>query len=259
VDEDVTFVSRLGTYLRENPASARLPSGEIETLNAGVDGWTTLNELAWLKAEGLRYEPDLVVLMFYTGNDPGENYDLMKAVQRVGATSDAQPESPVRDLRRTLSDVSALYTLFESGVVAKLAPPPDPSPLADEAMLSRRRSVELDRKDRGWEISATLLRQMRELCDGRGIRLVVVGIPTLENVVNDDRPASPIRTAADEAGAPVIDLLEPLRQAPTDVREHLYFPKDRHWTPVGHDAAARHVAGALSDLDLVRGQIARAR
>lgn len=66
-----------------------------------------MNELAWLKAEGLRYEPDLVVLMFYTGNDPGENYDLMKAVQRVDATSDGQAGSFVRDLRRTLGGMSA--------------------------------------------------------------------------------------------------------------------------------------------------------
>src|SRR4051812_25159 len=64
-DRDLTIV-RHGCLLRDH-----LPTRQIEALNAGVDGWTTLNELAWLKAEGLRYEPDLIVLMFYTGNDPG--------------------------------------------------------------------------------------------------------------------------------------------------------------------------------------------
>lgn len=43
----------------------------VEVLNAGVSGWGTDQEYLWLREEGLRYSPDLVVLGFFF-NDPSE-------------------------------------------------------------------------------------------------------------------------------------------------------------------------------------------
>ena len=36
-----------------------------EVINAGVPGWNLENELAYLQAEGLKYEPDLILLGYY--------------------------------------------------------------------------------------------------------------------------------------------------------------------------------------------------
>jgi SGNH hydrolase-like domain, acetyltransferase AlgX len=257
VEEDETFVARLGEHLRAASDRRGLDAVEFETINGGVDGWNTYNELAWLTAEGVRYEPDLVVLMYYTGNDPGENFDWMKALNRRDADAAPAPTSTMQELRKSLARWSALYALIESGVVAKLAPAPAPAE-ADAAPLKVRRSIDPDRKDRGWEISGDLMRQMRELCDDRGIRLMVVGIPTLENVLEDDRPSTPFLDVTQGAGTPAVDLLEPFRATSSAFRETLYFPKDRHWTATGHELAAEHVADALLDGETL-ASIARTR
>ncbi|MFN8453410.1 MAG: SGNH/GDSL hydrolase family protein [Anaerolineae bacterium] len=49
----------------------------VEVINAGVTGWSTEQELLYYRQIGYSYQPDLVLLMFYVGNDvygnlPGE-------------------------------------------------------------------------------------------------------------------------------------------------------------------------------------------
>nr|NIP55905.1 hypothetical protein [Phycisphaerae bacterium]NIT61440.1 hypothetical protein [Fodinibius sp.]NIV13193.1 hypothetical protein [Fodinibius sp.]NIY30020.1 hypothetical protein [Fodinibius sp.] len=41
----------------------------LQVINAGVPGWNLANELAYLQAEGLRYEPDLILLDLTLVND----------------------------------------------------------------------------------------------------------------------------------------------------------------------------------------------
>ena len=45
----------------------------FETISAGVDAWGTGQELLYYRNEGRDYQPDLVVLMFYLGNDIVDN------------------------------------------------------------------------------------------------------------------------------------------------------------------------------------------
>lgn len=41
-----------------------------EVLNTGVSGWGTDQQYLYFRSEGKRYEPDIVVVAFYLGNDP---------------------------------------------------------------------------------------------------------------------------------------------------------------------------------------------
>lgn len=50
-------------------------SSAYEVINAGIPGFGTYEELELLKSVGLRYQPDLVVLTFYEGNDYQNNGD----------------------------------------------------------------------------------------------------------------------------------------------------------------------------------------
>jgi lysophospholipase L1-like esterase len=46
------------------------PAGQrYEVVNAGVSGWGTDQQLLWLRTEGAKYQPDLVLLSFFPGND----------------------------------------------------------------------------------------------------------------------------------------------------------------------------------------------
>jgi lysophospholipase L1-like esterase len=47
-------------------------SVDAEVINAGVSGYSTDQELLWFRSEGVKYDPDLVILVF-TGNDIGDN------------------------------------------------------------------------------------------------------------------------------------------------------------------------------------------
>jgi len=47
-------------------------SMDVEVINAGVSGYSTDQELLWLREEGVKYDPDLVILGF-SGNDIGDN------------------------------------------------------------------------------------------------------------------------------------------------------------------------------------------
>jgi lysophospholipase L1-like esterase len=52
----------------------RLPSGpRVEVIAAGVSGYGTAGELLYLRREGKRYRPDVVLLSFYPGNDIKNN------------------------------------------------------------------------------------------------------------------------------------------------------------------------------------------
>ena len=53
----------------------RLPkgSGQYEVLNGGVSGWGNDQEYLFLKDEGFKYSPDIVVTAFFIGNDPTNN------------------------------------------------------------------------------------------------------------------------------------------------------------------------------------------
>ena len=53
----------------------------VEVINLAVGGFGTLQELLVLQEEGLRYEPDLVVLGFYFGNDLVDNSRVLQSRQ----------------------------------------------------------------------------------------------------------------------------------------------------------------------------------
>lgn len=117
VEEDETFVTRLGERLTQTTGI----STPFEMINGGADGWSTVNEYTWFTTEGYRHEPDLVVLMYYVGNDPGENADRVLSIASGGRIIPRETEpSRWQDLRLALSERSLLYNVLEFGVLAKL-------------------------------------------------------------------------------------------------------------------------------------------
>jgi len=59
-------------------------AGKVEVISAGVSGYGTASELLYFEREGERYQPDLVLLTFYPGNDVKNNSptleDILKPV-----------------------------------------------------------------------------------------------------------------------------------------------------------------------------------
>jgi len=67
VQLDETFSKQLETLLNEDSQT------KFEVLNTGVDGWGNEQEFVYLMQEGVKYEPDYVILVFYILNDVENN------------------------------------------------------------------------------------------------------------------------------------------------------------------------------------------
>ncbi|GIW43742.1 MAG: hypothetical protein KatS3mg077_1024 [Candidatus Binatia bacterium] len=67
------FTRRLEHLLDGVGASRR-----VEVISAGVSGWGTASELLWLGKEGRKYQPDIVLLHFYPGNDIKNNSPILE-------------------------------------------------------------------------------------------------------------------------------------------------------------------------------------
>jgi hypothetical protein len=82
-----------------------------EIINAGVSGWGTDQEYLFLKAEALKYQPDLVILALYLFNDPDNNcaesqYALGKPVFLNTNLTELQP--PVLRPEKKISYIDSL-------------------------------------------------------------------------------------------------------------------------------------------------------
>jgi hypothetical protein len=239
VGEAQTFVSRLAERLNHGGLSPR-----AETINAGTSGWSTVNEYAWLTKEGYRYTPDLVLLMFYVGNDPYDNANQSRAARaNAEELSLSTQAGQLHAARGTLRDASAAYTAFETGVLLKLAyPSAKPSPDGLPARPVRNRDEDLKQ---AWEVSEKQLARLRDYSTDSGIKLVVVGIPTASQVYAARRRDQPLQQIAHFLGVEYVDLLEPFRARARASGQLLYFNHNGHWNMDGNDLAAEVVTAKL--------------
>jgi hypothetical protein len=113
-----------------------------------------------------------------------------------------------------------------------------------------------------WNGLSDSLEQIRDACDSRGIRLLVILIPAGHQLGPDvwkdgkqlmgyavdewEESIAFQAEAADRAhhlGLEVIDLLPAFRD--TSHPSDLYYPYDGHWTPLGHQTAADCILSSL--------------
>ncbi len=93
-----------------------------QVINTGVSGWGTDQQYLFLKSEGFRYEPDVVVLAFYLMNDPHEVvvsdiYGLSKPVfldtrLSLGNVPVPMPSRPKSGLESKVENLELVITLM---------------------------------------------------------------------------------------------------------------------------------------------------
>ncbi|MFN8525094.1 MAG: hypothetical protein U0821_18515 [Chloroflexota bacterium] len=266
VNQGETFAQRLEDRLNAERGGAH------RVLNAGSNGWATANELVFLAKEGVRFSPDLVVVAFYVGNDVSDNY------RRVATARDAEQadlalrgvdsfEGPRRVLRRSM-----LYTVFESGVLAKL--PWWTGDAGSDASL-RRAPRNAGEAREAWDITAGLLDRARDVAESRGARFMVMLIPPADVVATGTRrsdrddeddqvesgldqelpgfddPHGTMAEIAAREGLAALDLLPSLRRQAARSRQRLYYRVNAHWTALGHQVAARELYDFIQERNLL--------
>lgn len=213
-----------------------------QVINAGIPGFGTYEELQLLKSVGLRYQPDLVVLAFYEGNDYQNNGDApRKRVIEDGYLRDRPRGGGVKRALVGHSMLAALTLEALAGVTRKISFQSD---------LRRTRD---------------LLTAMKALLDARKIPLLLLFIPDQDPEVYR-RPAllraydrlltgTTLQQSRDEirdlcmtSGIPFCRLSNRF-ESPAAPGLRL---KDTHFSRRGHEAAAEELLLCLRQLGLPR-------
>ena len=217
-----------------------------EVINAGVPGWNLDNELAYLQAEGLKYEPDLVVLDLTIANDINGQSALL-------AGNDP-------GLFRWLSDHTYLWPFLQSQVawakaraqgrdrVDTIDPPTNPA-----------KYFPIDPGSARWNERWKTVLDIETLAQEHNARFVLVLFPLEFQVLDESFPTLPqemFMAKAVEAGFPALDLLPSFQQACREKpggacqREDRYLFADvwMHPSAYGHKVTATELGGIVEGM-----------
>lgn len=146
----------------------------VEVINAGVGGWGTDQEAIFYVAEGLRYQPDVVLLSFFVRNDTVNNYGPLE-IERNGGRQQKQ--------------------FFELSSEGELIPPP----VQEEAKAEEKAEVDnppplLGLADTLWQWSALYRLMVPYLRDVPAVvqSLGPSGILGGEAVIRATNPTTPV-------------------------------------------------------------------
>lgn len=210
----------------------KLPGTEV--INLAVSGYGVDQQLLMLTHRGFRYQPEVVLLGLYVP-DIFRNDDLYHG----------RYAKPRFELRR-----GGELVLTHVPVPELDGPPPPPQGLA-RSRLYRLLETKLEYRGFGdsWGLTEAILKRMNEETEAAGARLVAAIIPTEGAVYGGgvDRWLQAQTTAKVAAilrrqGIEHLDLTPILAaEAAQKPGERLYYPRDGHLTPAGHEAAGKAV------------------
>jgi hypothetical protein len=248
---------------------ARLRARGVEALNFGVGGYGPLDEELLLREEVLRFEPRVVVVGLFTGNDFRDAF-LGLRKDRIEDGVAVLDEANVRERvprpfvdggpRRLRESERIRYERWSDRLalarrVHVLLDLGRPEPLVtSEEFVSYgfwsrtpQPPVALEAIETTWAAFGRMDALLRE----RGAQLAIVAIPTRQQVYSLDvegpdfdvrLPQSHLGARAAAAGIPYLDLLPLLRESAREDRRALYLSGDPHLGPHGHRVAGELVA-----------------
>lgn len=263
--EDKTLAGRLEQLL----AGSR-PDATWDVMNAGVSSSSTGSELALYREVLSRYSPDLVVLVFWVGNDLADNslaltraprlyFDLDSEGRLRQLPFDFQPSPAVEWLDRT----SRLYVWQKSALRQARASLRARGGAVEPVELVFARP-EPEAAARAWAITGALLRAFQDETRSRGADLVLVAAPAPVQVYDDlwaelreraareglplsrHHPEQRLGELCREAGIRFVSLAPAFRDAAphhdsTRREEQLYYEGRFHWNDAGNALAAASV------------------
>ena len=237
-----TYGQQLESLLNED-ATDEL---HYEVINAGVPGWNLENELAYLEAEGLRYQPDLIMLDVTLANDINGKNALL-------AGTDSGPF-------RWLSDHTYLWPFLQSQVawararaqgrdrVDTIDPPTNPA-----------KYFPLDPQSERWSERWNSIVQIAQLAEEKNIPFMLVLFPLEFQTIDESYTTLPqdlFMANAAEAGLTAVDLLpifqEACREKPGGACQledrYLFADVWMHPSALGHSLTAAELQEVIAGL-----------
>lgn len=252
----------------------------VEVWNCGVAGYTTSNELLYLREQAARWHPDLVVLCFLSGNDIADQVPALAtslrnrpffrrdssgwAIDRSRFKTDAGFVAWLRTNSRLLPWVKRQASLMRRNAAEKAAAPGGGSPTLpiDLEIYSQHPDSAWAA---AWDLTEQLLLEVRDESEriGAGFLLVSISNGVQESAVARrnrpnwvgwiDRPEIamdwPETRLTRFAAAHAIDYLPLLPAFRSEVERAgrpLHIEWVGHWNGAGHEVAARAIAARIS-------------
>lgn len=252
--DSVTFGYKLKSYEQTFPylieSLLKDKSGySVESINSGVGGYSPWQEYLFLAKEGIKYNPDLIVVSFVL-NDVTEPLGLVK----FGGSGEGW------QLEHTVS--GAVEKLLESSSVAYFARKLSArirfgNDIQQGAELKEKTTVKEmvrhpDRPDiqEAWGITLENLRKIFDYAKAEDLPLFLVIFPftfQFDDVTNLSTPQKILSKYAYDNKVPVIDLLPILakKMAEEGSKPGDYFLDEDHLSPVGSEIVAEILANFI--------------
>jgi hypothetical protein len=224
----VDFGERFTEQLAE-----RRPSCEV--INLGVNGYGPDQELLVFENHGLRYQPDVVVLAVFLGNDLEDlRYERRSAWPKpwfkLHAGHDLELVAPRSTWDVELRSLSYLAEML--------------SQVADRFVATSRRAAAWQDQDT-WPLLAAILARLQHGANRQGAQLLVLVIPPYAPTPDPHRElVARLGELLTAAQIPFVDVQE-LFAARAAAWDSFYLPC-LHWTPAGHRVVAEAIDTELA-------------
>ncbi len=243
VQDKDTYLRVLEKKLNELASKKGTPGG-YETINTGVVGYSTHQELLTLQRDGLPLRPDLVTVGyahndFYPTEDPYHNVHTFHqpAKEKVGRHSFyAQPRRVGSHLYWFVrSQVKRAWHHFSrERPLQRAVYPSDHNDWAPDSFEAH-----------AWPVMKDHFRNMKRLGEENGFRLLVILFPTYDQVnllESSPFPQTRISEFMRAEGIDYIDLFDAFRRA-----QQVIFVDSIHPNAAGHQLAAEEILRYLEN------------
>lgn len=206
---------------------------KFEVLNMGVSGYCLSDSLKWLEREGVRYEPNIVLVFLYSTPSVCDNPVFFHRGKMYDY--DASKAKVWMRVRYFLKRKLYLYSFFE-----KLSTETYRRLYSEQL---RRNSFDPVMTEESLYEMGTLFDRLQKLSNKHHFLTVLVRIPFKEKY--DRKPSSAdiayaekLQNEADVRGWKFFDLSSAFFAAATQQDYRLFFERDDHWNAAGHLQAA---------------------
>ena len=219
---------------------------DAEVINAGVSGYSTDQELLWFKNEGIKYLPDLVILVF-AGNDIGDNerqlvntiyYKPMYVMGESNLELNGYPVPQTSLQGKFIYNLSQRSALFYFLVQRYFDLHSFYRDLRFQSDVSFHPDTGSGGAGQPFELTMALIREIRDIAASNDASFIIVATDSWWNGPPGWTYSEFIDTLHAE-GFIVLDV----KSIPGFIPEKMLIPDDGHWNSAGH----QFVAGAIED------------
>ena len=270
VELEQAYSKRLEEMLNEGAGGSNSGT-RFEVINAGVPAYGTCEEWVYLAKEGVKYNPDLVILGYYLN-------DVRDAVKEPAASICTVGDGVLRagqlepslalSIRSYLGSHSHLYTLVAHTKFALIdSKKRNTRGETIETSRFKYRPEDGEELAEAWQKTEKLLLAIKDASEGSGAELAIVLIPLKEHVddgrfmealelyglgedeVDMTYPNRRLEEFAWQNELEMLDLLPAFKEKNSG--NTFYYDVDVHWRPGGHELAAEEIYSFLVSEKLV--------